>query len=259
MARLKNLPSLDIIRGFRGCIDYYLWKGVPCARSWPRFRPENWGAPSRAAAELFGAVVTAWSLTGSTPKSLYNTDARDQPRTARDIYVSAVLGHLHETTPPTPPPPEEQMYNAYVCVRDKKTQNTPGGTFTMGAWRTRTLNEEHSDQENIATLVANQVTLPAGSYRCLIRCPAYRVARHQARLYNTDDAAEILPGTSTFTDNAHNVANHSVIQGRFTIAAPKTLEVQHQCQTTYATYGFGVESNFTDEIYTVAEFWRETP
>ncbi|GAI78615.1 unnamed protein product, partial [marine sediment metagenome] len=30
MARLTALPSLDIIHGFRGILDFYLWKGLPC-------------------------------------------------------------------------------------------------------------------------------------------------------------------------------------------------------------------------------------
>ena len=98
MAKLTKLPSLDIIRGFKGVIDFYQWKGIPCARAWPRFRPQNWTAPSRASAALFGLIIKAWALTGAAAKDLYTQDAADQPRHARDIYVSAVLGHLHEAS-----------------------------------------------------------------------------------------------------------------------------------------------------------------
>lgn len=98
MARLKALPSLDIIHGFRGVIDFYMWRGIPCARAWPRFRPANWGAPSRASAALFGLVIKAWAETGPFPKQLYAEEAADNPRTSRDVYVSAVHGHLHEAS-----------------------------------------------------------------------------------------------------------------------------------------------------------------
>lgn len=147
----------------------------------------------------------------------------------------------------------------YVCVRDKKAQNTTGGTFTSGAWRTRDINDEQADAGALCSIAANQITLAAGTYRCLISAPAAWCNRHQARLYNITDTAVILAGTSEYSTNtlADLVTTRSFIVGRFTLAAAKVLEVQHQCQTTRVTYGLGVASNFTDEIYTVAEFWRE--
>lgn len=36
MATLKVIPEQTIISMFRGLIDFYLWKGIPCARRWPR-------------------------------------------------------------------------------------------------------------------------------------------------------------------------------------------------------------------------------
>ncbi|GAH90840.1 unnamed protein product, partial [marine sediment metagenome] len=32
MAKLTALPSLDIIRGFKGTLDFYIRRGVPCVR-----------------------------------------------------------------------------------------------------------------------------------------------------------------------------------------------------------------------------------
>lgn len=150
-----------------------------------------------------------------------------------------------------------RFYDAYVCVRDKKAQNTHGGTFTQGAWQTRDINDEHADTTDICSLAANQITLAAGSYRCLIIAPALSVVRHQARLYNITDAAILLMGLSAFANLEHTSTSPATIQGRFTLAATKVLEVQHRCETTGADFGFGIACNFTDEIYTVAEFWRE--
>jgi len=98
MARLKALPAIEVIRGFKGVVDFYLWRGLPCARAWPRFSRTRWTAPSRASAALFGLIIKAYSLLGATPKAAFDDDAADQPRTGRDIYVSAVLGHLHEAS-----------------------------------------------------------------------------------------------------------------------------------------------------------------
>jgi len=258
MARLKALPSLDIIRGFKGTLDFYMWKGLPCVRKWPVRAPGRRTAAEIASSLLFGAILQAYRLLAPEAHDFFQEDSLDQPRTPRDIYVSAVLGHLHQRTiPPPPPPPEEEMYDAYVCLRDLKPQNTTSGTFTAGDWRTRDLTDEQADTADICALAANQFTLPAGTYHCSISCPAFKVNNHQARLYNVTDDTTILLGTSERSYGTDQTATRSHILGRFTLAAEKTIQVQHRCSYTCAGDGFGWQCNFTDEIYTVAEFWRE--
>ena len=150
------------------------------------------------------------------------------------------------------------MYEAYVCVRDVKAQNTDGGDFTLGAWRVRDINDEQADTAGICAVAANQITLAAGTYRCIISAPAYRVDDHQTRLYNTSTAALLLTGTSEHAPPDAYTVTRSFIVGRFTLAAVNVLEVQHQCSDTQAATGFGYPCNFTEEIYTIAEFWRES-
>ncbi len=258
MARLTALPSIDVIHGFRGILDFYLWKGLPCVRSWPRMTKAQQTEGTIAASALFGAISQGYALLGDGPLQAFQEAAKTQPRTARDLYISAVYGHLHERTiPEPPPPPEEEMYDAYVCLRDVKAQNSYSGNFEPGAWRTRDLNHEQADTEDICTLSANQITLPAGTYRCTISCPAFATDRHQARLYNVTDAATLLLGTSEISGRNHYNNTRSLVAGRFTLAATKILEVQHQCETSSIYYGFGMRANFGDEIFAVAEFWRE--
>ncbi len=258
MARLDALPSIEIIRGLKGVLDFYLWKGLPCVRSWPYTPPSKRTTATKAAATLFGQISSNFRLLAPLALQAFQQEANDQPRTARDLYISGVYGHLHTKTPAAPPPPEEQMYDAYVCLRDVKPQATAGGTFTGSAWQTRDLNEEQADPENICALAANQFTLPAGTYRAMISCPAYRIGCHQARLYIPGDAALVLQGTTERAYDADRIMSRSFIVGRFTLAAEKTLEVQHRCTATFANTGFGTAASFADEVYTVAEFWRET-
>jgi len=149
------------------------------------------------------------------------------------------------------------IYKDYVCVRDKKAQNTDGGTFTSGAWRTRDINEELADTANICSIASNQITLAAGTYRCLISCPALAVGRHQTRLYDITNSATLLTGSSEWSNQNYGDQTRSVLVGRFTLASQTVLEVQHQCQSSGTSQGLGTGANFTDEIYTVAEFWRE--
>jgi hypothetical protein len=146
----------------------------------------------------------------------------------------------------------------YVKVSDVKAQNTSGGTFTAGAWRTRDINTEDTDTAGICAIASNQITLQAGTYDCLIFCPVGEsVNTHQSRLYNITDGAATLIGQVGFTTSAGGYSGSvSIISGRFTITAQKVFEIQHYCSATASTYGFGRACNFTSEIYTIAEFWR---
>ena len=152
------------------------------------------------------------------------------------------------------------IYDAYVCIRDKKTLGTDGGTFTSGAWRTRDINEEQADTAGICAIAANQITLAVGTYTCLIFCPAMGVVRNQAKLYNVTDGVDILMGSVAYVHPSVGgfvESGYAIVAGRFTLAAQKVLEIQHQCEYTCATTGFGAACSFADEIYTVAQFWRE--
>ena len=144
----------------------------------------------------------------------------------------------------------------YIKVSDQKAQNTDGGTFTSGDWRTRDINTENHDTGGKCSIAGNQITLDAGTYICLIRCPAYRVASHEAQLYNVTDAGTVLIGGVARNDINQLIQTDSIIQGLFILAAQKTLEIRHICETTFADYGFGYAGNFGTEVYTVAEFWK---
>jgi len=104
MARLTALPSVDIIRGFKGVIDFYLWKGLPCVRKWPYTPPSRRTTATIAAAALFGEILKSYRLLADNVLDAYRATAAGTPRTARDVYTSSVLGHLHERTLPVPPP-----------------------------------------------------------------------------------------------------------------------------------------------------------
>lgn len=137
-----------------------------------------------------------------------------------------------------------------VILEDQKAQNTSGGTFTAGAWQTRTLNAEVTDTLGICVLASNQFVLTAGTYLILAFCPAVNVNRHQSRLYNVTGAATLVWGSSEISLATNYASNHSKILGRFTVAAAQTLRIEHWCQTTYATQGMGAEGNIAGEVYT---------
>lgn len=144
----------------------------------------------------------------------------------------------------------------YIRLHDLKATTVAGGTFTAGAWQKRTVIEDQ-DTENNASVASSVITLEAGTYDCLIVCPAFGVDKHTTRLQNTSDTATLIIGNTARAHSASSVGNISTIQGRFTLSAQKTLEIQHRCEATESTDGFGQADSFgLDEIYTVAEFWK---
>ena len=48
------------------------------------------------------------------------------------------------------------------------------------------------------------------------------------------------------------------INDEFILSSSAVLEIQHECTSTYANYGFGFPGSFGTEVYTIAEFWKET-
>jgi hypothetical protein len=145
----------------------------------------------------------------------------------------------------------------YVQVQERQTSGTNGGAFTSGAWRTRVLNTITTDTAGITSLSSNQITLPAGSYRIRATAPAYKVDRHQLRVQNITDSSTILTGQDAGAFAFGNVENAAEVTGRFTITGTKLIELQHQCQTTEATDGFGVACSFGTEVYASVEIWKE--
>jgi hypothetical protein len=142
-----------------------------------------------------------------------------------------------------------------IILSDVKAANTAGGTFTSGAWHTRTLNTEVLDSDNHCSLSVNQFTLTAGTYDIFVKAPAFRCGGHMCRLYNATDAAVIAYGTTEFTDKTGTYAvTNSLLRHRFTIGASKALRIEHRNSDTRTTDGYGLAANIgVDERYTLVE------
>ena len=141
---------------------------------------------------------------------------------------------------------------------DEKTSGTGGGTFTSGAWRTRTLQTTEGNTITGCSLSSNQIVLPAGTYNVqAAACVVGTVNSHQLRIYNITDAAEIITGLTHYapTDDVGDTAH---IKGSFTLAAQKTIELQHRAQTTKNTYGFGIQASFGSEVYAAITIVKES-
>lgn len=152
----------------------------------------------------------------------------------------------------------DNLYNAYLMYSEQQTSGTEGGTFTQDVWQTRVLNTEDADTESIGSLSSNVITLPAGTYRVLARCPAYKVGLHKAQLYDNTGSAILVEGSSSRAPTTGAAVPDSIIMGRFTLSeSSNELIVRHMCASTGSTTGFGIATSLAAEVYTVVEFWRE--
>lgn len=141
-----------------------------------------------------------------------------------------------------------------AIIHDRKAANTNGGTFTSGAWRQRTLNTATRNTITGASLASNQLTLPAGAYYAEWKADVYAVNAHRSRLYNATDASVIEYSGNNYA------ATGGVSTGScyFTITSSKAFEIDHYCQTTGTTTGFGVAASFgVDEIYCELRVWKQ--
>ena len=150
------------------------------------------------------------------------------------------------------------MNGPLLHVRDEKSPGTQGGTFTSGAWRTRTLNTLKSSSIVGAGLSSNKITLPAGSYHIEAALPANRVQNHQAKLWDVTNTADIIIGTSEDTvPGVTQVTTSSNIVGRFTLGETTELELRHKCFETNPTAGFGVQADSGEkETYAEVKIWQ---
>ena len=141
-------------------------------------------------------------------------------------------------------------YPQTAIIADTKSQNTAGGTFTSGAWRTRTLNTEVSDLNNICSLSSDIFTLSSGTYLIEWIAPAYNVNRHQTRLYDTTNSSVIQYGGSNYANSSNAIENSSSGSAIVVISSNTGYKIEHQCGTTSSTQGLGVEANMGTEVYT---------
>ncbi len=148
-------------------------------------------------------------------------------------------------------------------VQDQKADTTQGGTFTSGAWRTRDLTVEVTNEITGASLASNQITLLAGTYEVEASAPGFRVNNHKTKLRDTTNSIDLIMGTSEYSDSGATApGTRSFVRGRFTLTGTAVLELQHYSQLTQADTGFGIQTSIVDgsiEVYADIRIRRITP
>lgn len=148
----------------------------------------------------------------------------------------------------------ESLRRTWV-LKDEKSTGTNGGTFTSGAWQTRDLNTINSlTSDTSVTLSSNQFTLTGGEYYIEALALCENVGDNKVRIQNITDGITEIVGLNQASSGIFGIASgvSPVIKGFIDISTTKTFELQHRCDSTVATIGFGAAVGFgVNEVYSI--------
>jgi len=147
--------------------------------------------------------------------------------------------------------------SAMLHVQDQKSSGTEGGAASAG-YQQRNLNTVLTNEISGASLSANRVTLPSGTYIVDAIAPAKVVNEHNVAWYNVTDSSYTLIGMSAFSVSGGGYAQTtSTVFGKFTISAEKVFELRHYAQTARSTDGFGnATADSQAERYAEVRIWK---
>jgi len=100
MAKLAQLPALNIIDGFKGTVDFYVHRGIPCARMWPRSPGHDRSPEVEAQWPAFAYAAREWKNLSKAMQRTYEQLAKGSGLTGRDMQIRAYLTGLYRY--PTP-------------------------------------------------------------------------------------------------------------------------------------------------------------
>ncbi len=101
MAKLKALPSLAVISGFKGVIDFYVnyqtcpaltgEVGQPCARKWPVTPLSHRSPGEQASWEAWAWAAANWNSLSQEVKTAYLETAQGSSLTGRDLFTKSFI------------------------------------------------------------------------------------------------------------------------------------------------------------------------
>lgn len=204
-----------------------------------------------AADSAAAAAVTAGATLWVSGQTVAQDAAKISPLDRRTYRRRTASGST--TTDPALDPANYVLLSAMagfptLYARDEKPAGSVGGTATAAAWVQRVLNTVKSNTITGASLSANQITLPAGTYEYEGSAPGAQCDTHRIRLWNVTDGSVIDVGTIADSSNIP-VSTNSHVSGVFTIASQKTIEIQHRLTTVVGSYALGRSSGVAPELF----------
>lgn len=191
---------------------------------------------------------------GSLP-ALLDTGADQTSALLSQVAVLDSQVQALAQTPPVLPVVGVDLGEAQYA--EVQTSGTGGGN-SVAAWTTRVLNTTTASSIAGASLAANQVTLPAGTYSVNASVPCYSPVTptgFKARLYDATGAAVLLNGTTSQASTACEA--RCFITGRFTLTVASAVRIE-MIATAVQVSGWGVDAAIpaTDNHFTDIVFQR---
>ena len=130
-------------------------------------------------------------------------------------------------------------FSSYAVIAKVRASDAGGfGTYTTGDWRTRDIDTEITDEDDIVSISSNQFTLQAGNYLIHFGCSMFHINRHAIRLQNITDSTTAGVGNPN-AGLTYSPTLFTTGTCRVSIDSAKVFEVQGYPSTTKATNGFG--------------------
>ncbi|MBA7627009.1 hypothetical protein ES703_34470 [subsurface metagenome] len=91
MAKIKSMVADEVISGFKGKLDFYVHRGQPCVRMWPRSPGKRRSAAVEAQWPLFAVAAKLWDQIPEDIRAAYEQMATDTGLSARDMATRAYI------------------------------------------------------------------------------------------------------------------------------------------------------------------------
>lgn len=105
MTRLDHVPDDDVIRRYRGTLDFAVWRGIPYARTWPR-KAAHITEGTRTAALAFSELSKVQKNNAAGLRDVCTAIGQNFKWTWKDVLLSNAYGNTNIPTsqegyPPT--------------------------------------------------------------------------------------------------------------------------------------------------------------
>ena len=100
MAKLANMPRMEIVSGMKGLVDYYVHCGMPCARSWPRSPGHDRAPAVEAQWDAFAYAASHWNSLSPTVQDAYRRMAAGTKASGRDLFTKSYINGDFILEPP---------------------------------------------------------------------------------------------------------------------------------------------------------------
>lgn len=100
MVKLAGMPAQDIIDGFKGSIDFYVFMGIPVARKWPTSPGKIRSPAVMSQWPIFSYASREWKNLSPFVQAAYTKLATNSGLTGRDMFMRSYIQGLYRY--PTP-------------------------------------------------------------------------------------------------------------------------------------------------------------